>query len=296
VIKQGDHLALLAYKFGFDADTVWNDPKNAQLRQAGHLSQDPNILYPTDVLYIPGQNVPPVMKRLAPGTTNTFISTAPVMTLTHKFVAADPTTYMSKAYTVQELDQLTGLTTDANGVVTFQVPVTLETATIVFTDTGEAWALRIGAMDPINTLSGIFLRLQNLGYIGSEVQFDGVNPLNNLTVLRGGLRALKASQGAGPSSTSAPSSEPSAPSSTPHSGPGEATPPPVDSAPASVPPPNSVPPPSSAPTSNPGNGGTYSCRYVYAWFANGASDNDGLADDGTLDPDTQNLLVQAYGC
>jgi hypothetical protein len=33
VIKQGDHLALLAYKFGFDADTVWNDPKNAQLRQ-----------------------------------------------------------------------------------------------------------------------------------------------------------------------------------------------------------------------------------------------------------------------
>jgi hypothetical protein len=26
------------HKFGFDADTVWHDPKNAQLRQAGHAS------------------------------------------------------------------------------------------------------------------------------------------------------------------------------------------------------------------------------------------------------------------
>jgi hypothetical protein len=33
VIKQGDHLAALAYKFGFDADTAWQDPSNAQLDQ-----------------------------------------------------------------------------------------------------------------------------------------------------------------------------------------------------------------------------------------------------------------------
>jgi hypothetical protein len=26
---------MLAYKLGFDADTVWNDPKNQQLRDAG---------------------------------------------------------------------------------------------------------------------------------------------------------------------------------------------------------------------------------------------------------------------
>jgi hypothetical protein len=107
VIRQGDHLALLAYKFGSDADAVWNDPTNAQLRQAGHLSQDPNILNPTDMLYIPDSR-PPVMHSLVTGTTNTFVSNIPTITLTHQFVGDDASTYASKAYTVVELDSLLG--------------------------------------------------------------------------------------------------------------------------------------------------------------------------------------------
>jgi len=53
VVLQGEYLAMLAYKLGFDANAVWNDPKNQQLRDAGKLSQDPNVLWPTDVIYIP---------------------------------------------------------------------------------------------------------------------------------------------------------------------------------------------------------------------------------------------------
>ena len=49
VIRQGDYLALLAYKFDFDADTVWGDPANSDLRK---LRPNPNLLWPTDVLYI----------------------------------------------------------------------------------------------------------------------------------------------------------------------------------------------------------------------------------------------------
>src|SRR5580658_7026888 len=140
VIKQGDYLAALAYRFGFDANAVWNDDKNAELRQA---RPNPNVLYPSDILYIPDQvDKKPVMHTLTTGATNPFVGPdPPTITLTHKFVGFAPTTYASKAYTVQELDQLTGLQSDENGVVTFQAPVTLSTATIVFTDTGESWAL-----------------------------------------------------------------------------------------------------------------------------------------------------------
>jgi hypothetical protein len=250
VIKQGDFLLQLANKFGFDADTVWQDPSNAQLRA---IRPNPNILAPGDVLSIPDlPTQPPPMKSLAPGSTTTFVAPdPPIMTLTHKFVGIDPTTYASKAYTVQELDQLTGLESDANGVVTFQAPVTLSTATIVFTDTGESWALRLGAMDPMNTMSGIFMRLQGLGYITGDVSYDSDVPTNNLDVMRAALRALKAAQ------TS--------------SGDGLAP----ASAPASAPAPDSAPP--SGPPSSPG-------------------DDAGLADDGSLDTDTEELLQNAYGC
>ena len=53
-------------------------------------------------------------------------------------------------------------------MATFQAPVTLSVATLTFTDSNETWTLRIGSLDPINTLSGIFQRLQHLGYIPLE--------------------------------------------------------------------------------------------------------------------------------
>jgi hypothetical protein len=266
VIKQGDHLALLAYKFGFDADTVWNDPKNAQLRQ---LRPNRNLLWPTDILYIPDQNVPPVMKNLTTGTTNSFVSTAPMTTLSIAFVGSTPTSYASRAYTIQELDQLTGLATDGNGVAKFQVPVTLQIATLVFSDTGESYAFSIGEMDPINTLSGIFKRLQNLGYVDTSAQLDAFTPANNLGILRAGLLTLKASQ-APSGADSAPASSPTPDSAPPSSG--EADMSTLGSASAG----NSAPAPDSAPSSP-------------------SSDDSGLADDGTLDTTTTALLLNAHG-
>jgi N-acetylmuramoyl-L-alanine amidase len=219
IVKQGDHLAKLAYKFGFDADAVWKDPQNEQLRQQGYLSQDPNILNPTDMLYIPG-DTPPTMHTLTVGCTNTFVSDAPSMTLTLKLVGQDSSRYSSRPYTIQELDQLSGLKTDGDGVLTFKAPVTLNVATVVFSDNGETWVLSIGHLDPIDTLSGVFQRLQNLGFLGGELNLEAVN----LDVLRLGLWALKASQ-SGSSNSSAPASAP-APDSAPESDSGaDSTPP-----------------------------------------------------------------------
>jgi hypothetical protein len=135
--------------------------------------------------------------------------------------------------------------------------VTLATATVVFTDSGDSFPLAIGGMDPIDTLSGMFGRLKNLGYIGGDVQLDTENPLDNLDALRTGLRALKAAQAGG--------------------GAGNAAPP---SAPASSPSPQSAPP-SSALESGPASGAT--------------TDDGGLGDDGTLDADTESLLLKVYG-
>jgi hypothetical protein len=268
VVRQGEFLLQLAYKFGFDADSVWQDPQNASLVA---LRSDPNTLFPGDVLYVP--TPPPTAgASLKTGSTNNFVSDAPTMTLTQQFAGPDPSMYASRAYTVQELTQLTGLTTDANGVATFSAPVTLTTATIVFGDTGETWTLGVGQMDPINTLTGIFKRLQNLGYIARDTLFDTNDPLSNLVVLRTGLVAFKAAQAGAdalPASSSPPSAPPastppastpppSAPTAPPSSGKGPASTPPYSAPPGSGPvadaSPESRPASEQGPSSSPSSG------------------------------------------
>jgi hypothetical protein len=207
VVKKGDFLLRLAAEFGFDADTVWQDPSNEDLRA---LRSDPNILLAGDLLYIPDPPIePPPMTSLVLGSTNAFVAPdPPTMTLTHRFIGDDPTTYASKSYTVQELDQLTGLMSDGDGVVTFEAPVTLDTATVVFTDTGESWPLAIGDLDPINSPPGIFQRLQHLGYIDAEIEYDMSDPSNNLGVMRSALLLLDADNGEAAAASSPPPSAP----------------------------------------------------------------------------------------
>jgi hypothetical protein len=57
-------------------------------------------------------------------------------------------------------------------------------------DSGEIWALNIGSLDPIKTISGIFQRLQNLGHIPLHA------PMNqdDLALLRRGLYYFKSQQ------------------------------------------------------------------------------------------------------
>ncbi|MGA2448331.1 MAG: hypothetical protein ABTD50_06640 [Polyangiaceae bacterium] len=188
VICQGDFLAKLAHRFGFDADEVWNDPANESLRD---VRKDHNILAPTDVLYIPddaGTNLP--VHNLAIGQTNTFVSDPPMVTIAVKFANKDSSSHASKAFTIQELDHLTDLTTTGDGVASFQAPVTLKTATLTFTESGEIWKLCIGTLDPVNTISGIFQRLQNLGYIPASAQVNG----DDRTQLHRGLYYFRSQQ------------------------------------------------------------------------------------------------------
>jgi hypothetical protein len=105
VIRQGDYLAKLADQLGFDADAVWGDDSNAQLRL---LRPNPNILFAGDVLYVPDPAKAPPAQSLTPGSTNSFVTNAPAM-VSVSITFTDPG-LASQAYTVPELPQLTGLT------------------------------------------------------------------------------------------------------------------------------------------------------------------------------------------
>jgi hypothetical protein len=281
VICQGDYLSKLADQFGFDADAVWNDPQNADLKK---LRPNPNILFPSDVLQVPGA-APTVTHDLTTGATNTFTRNPPTVVITVKFT---DDSLASQPYTVQELAELTGLTTDASGTLSFTAPVTLEIATVVFTASGTTCPINVGHLDPIDTLSGIFHRLRHLGFVDISDSVD-------LDTIRMALRDFKRAQAGGssaspdstdgdppapsdpasPASSSQPSDDGSPPASTSPSDP-EASPV-QDNAGLS----DDGSPPASASPSDAG--------------ASPAQDNAGLSDDGTLDDATSKQLLAAHG-
>jgi N-acetylmuramoyl-L-alanine amidase len=191
-VRQGDYVQSLADQLGFDADTIWNDPKNAQLKQ---LRGNPNILFPGDILYVPDQE--PTARTLKTGATNSFVSSPVTVPVTIKFSSAR---FASQACTIEELPDLTGLTTDANGTLTFSVPVTLDAATVAFTEIGATYVFKIGHLDPMGTLSGVFQRLQNLGFFPRDATLDDAN----VESLRAHLRLFKATQGGGDPDPAAP--------------------------------------------------------------------------------------------
>lgn len=265
VIRQGDYLLKVAYENGFDADTVWGNSKNADLRT---LRRDPNILAPGDVLYVPEPPDPPESTALRTGSTNSFVSPAPPTPVTVKF--SEPG-LASQACSIAELPDLTSLTTDGDGVLTFQAPVSLETVTITLAGANPAvtFTCKLGHLDPIDTLSGVFQRLQNLGYIDDDAEFDQ----DDLDLLRGGLNALKISIVGPPSGVALSPAAPSDSGSDTRSSDYGAS---SDEAPASDPAPSgdgpSVPP-------------TLASRGLF-----------GLSDDGVLDEDTIQVLRTAHGC
>jgi hypothetical protein len=146
------------------------------------------------------------------------------------------------------------------------VPVTLDAVTIVFTDNGETWTLGLGQMDPIDTLVGVFKRLQNLGCLGRNAMFDFDAPSNNIDLIREGLRTLKARSDDGGPDSDAPSDS-SADAS------------PAQTA-ASTTQPDPTPPAGTDVDS----------------FEGADSDDAGLGDDGTLDDKIRKLLLDAHGC
>ncbi len=293
VIRQGDYLQSLAYQFGFDADTVWNDPKNANLRQ---LRSSPNILWPTDILYIPDQiTKQPDMKSLTAGTTNTFVSDPPTVTISLQFTDSQ---LVSQAYSIQELPRLTGLTTGPDGGATFSIPVTLNWFTVVFTESGTTFEFNTGSLDPIDTLSGVFQRLQNLGYI----DLDAANgPSLDMNLIRSALRAFKAAT----HENGAPiSPDPSAASTPSPAGDSDPLPPSGSiSSPASSPYPlsdDSSPDPISSQASDPWLPAGTDIEDPPSDLASSPApstevqDTAGLNDDGTLEEATSKLLLDAH--
>ena len=159
VVRQGDYLAKIAFVHGFDADEVWNDPKNEGLKR---LRRDHRLLAPGDLVYLP------VKKKeglpLQKGTTNRYVAKVPKVEVVVVF-QDDDKPLADEPYVIEGLGAPQEGTTDSSGKIAIDVPLLAREGRVVFTKRNIAFPLLVGDMDPIDEATGVRKRLQHLGHM-----------------------------------------------------------------------------------------------------------------------------------
>lgn len=159
-VKQGDCISSIAFEHGFFADTIWNHPNNAELKEK---RKDLNILMPGDVVFVPDKQLKEVSEP-----TNQV----------HKFrVKNTPAKFdlvlnyygeplKNQPYTLEVDGKKSDGQTDGEGKITITIqPDAKEGKLFVGEDEKQImYVLNLGKLDPIDEIKGFKKRLQNLGY------------------------------------------------------------------------------------------------------------------------------------
>lgn len=159
VIRQGDFYEKLAFKYAFDAEKVWNDGKNAELKAK---RKNPNQLAPGDILHFAPSSKKPL--PLSKGTTNEYTAEVPRTKVT-LFFKDELMPFDGEAYVIEGLPQPVDGKVGGDGAVTIEAPIHVREVRIVFKKRNFVFPVKLGDMDPINETSGVRTRLEHLGYL-----------------------------------------------------------------------------------------------------------------------------------
>ena len=208
VAKAGDCLTSIAFEHGFDWKTLWNHPNNAKLRDA---RKDPNVLLAGDVVHIPERN--PKQLTLATGQRHKIVvprattlrlrivepqapspsagaqgGPSPIPGDPGKDVATEDPPYdpvqmnlEARANVPYELvidgKEISG-STDSDGQIVQPIAPNAKRAKLILepdTPNQRTIDIKLGHLDPPDTVAGAKQRLANLGYESGD-RGDEVTP------------------------------------------------------------------------------------------------------------------------
>jgi N-acetylmuramoyl-L-alanine amidase len=160
VVQKGDCISSIALLYGFKPETVWDFPANSALKQK---RQNGYVLLEGDVVVIPDKQLReesrPTDKR------HTFRRKGVPEKL--KIVLRDARDVPRKniQYLLTVDGALSKGTTDQNGMLEVPIPPDAREGQLVVGDGDkqETYTLRLGHLNPVTEVSGVQMRLNNLG-------------------------------------------------------------------------------------------------------------------------------------
>lgn len=175
IVQQGDCLASIAKQYGFaDWNTIYNDGLNAAFRK---LRPDPHVLLPGDQLYIPDKKV----KDESCQTDMVHVFQVRREKTRLRIVVRDingvPLGGKKYKLTVEGA-VYQGVLPDS-GLLDRPIPADAVKGELKvwveddFPNYPDTWTLKLGHLDPVESLTGVQARLNNLGYDCGPV--DGLN-------------------------------------------------------------------------------------------------------------------------
>lgn len=174
-IKQGECLSSLAKRYGFlDYQTIYDHPKNAELK-TNRLN--PNVLYPDDVVFIPDHE----LKEYDAVTEQRHQFQLNKSKTLFRIIVEDsnekPFANVRYELTI-ERQTFEGMT-DSEGKLEQMIPASARAGGLVlFSDEENGskvigmFSLDLGCLDPVEEITGVQARLNNLGFGCGKV--DGI--------------------------------------------------------------------------------------------------------------------------
>jgi N-acetylmuramoyl-L-alanine amidase len=161
VAAQGECISSIAYDEGFFWETLWYHEENAEIRLR---RKDPNLLLPGDRVHVP--ELQTKTQACATETRHRFVKKGVPAKFRLVLLDAAGKPRASVAYElVVDGVSRSGKTTKA-GAVELAISPNASTAELIIRqdDLEEEYTLDLGNLDPLDTLTGVLARLQNLGY------------------------------------------------------------------------------------------------------------------------------------
>lgn len=163
-VRQGETVIGLAEENALkDWKAILDRPENAELRKK---RSDPGILMPGDRLFIPNR-----VLREHPSPVDAhhkFVKKAPAAYLRVAIKDAEGTPYAGKRYELTVAGKTVSGQLGADGLLEEPVPASATRGELkLWTQEGaepEIWSLELGSMDPLDEVSGVQARLENLGF------------------------------------------------------------------------------------------------------------------------------------
>ena len=157
-IQDGDSVIRLSDQHGFFATTIWNDAANAELRSR---RTDMNVLLAGDIVVIPDKR--PKERPAQTGRLNVYRRRGiPAVYRLQLFDIEEPRANQEYRLTVD--GEVYRGTTDQDGMLEEHLPATARQGELVIGPDEFRLQIKFGHLDPINVLSGVQKRLNNVGY------------------------------------------------------------------------------------------------------------------------------------
>jgi len=162
-VQQGETLYKIAKRYGFsDWRTIYNHADNAEFRKK---RPNPNIIYPGDKIGIPEKET-----KEDSGATeqrHRFRSKGDRQWLLIVLKDARNQPMANTSYMLNIGGKIINDKTDGEGLLEQEIPPNADQAVLAIE--GQEFLLKIGYLDPVDTLTGWRARLNNLGYKAGKV-------------------------------------------------------------------------------------------------------------------------------